>query len=80
MIKNPWGDYDEPWDDNDEYDEWLQILRKGVIEDEFGYEPGEFSVYPDAWWPLFKEGLTPRAAWQRALDAHKHARKKGTNR
>ncbi|MDR3533982.1 MAG: hypothetical protein P4L90_25880 [Rhodopila sp.] len=48
---------------------WIDVLREDVIEDEFGYERGEFTVYPSEWQPLFDEGLTPRQAWQRALDA-----------
>lgn len=48
---------------------WIEVLTEDVIQSEFGYEPGEFTVYPGAWRPLFKEGLTPRQAWQRALDA-----------
>jgi hypothetical protein len=50
------------------FDRWIQVLREDVIEGEFGYEPGEFAVYREHWRPMFKEGLTPRRAWQRALD------------
>lgn len=53
---------------------WLQELDGKVIQIEFGYEPGEFAVYADHWRPLFDEGLTPRQAFQRALDAHREAR------
>lgn len=53
-----------------DFDEWLWQLGTGVIQGEYGYEPGEFTVYPEHWRPLYDEGLTPRAAWQRALDAH----------
>ena len=31
-------------------------------------EPGEFTVYMTYWAPLYEEGLSPRQAWQRALD------------
>ena len=54
--------------------EWVRALDEDVIQGEFGYEPGEFTVYPDDWRPLYREGLTPRQAWQRALDAHRAAR------
>ncbi|MDE2097065.1 MAG: hypothetical protein KGL39_07450 [Patescibacteria group bacterium] len=47
---------------------WLAELEESVIQEEFGYEPGEFIVYPDHWLPLYEHGLSPRAAWQRALD------------
>lgn len=56
------------------FEKWIDELREKVIEEEFGYEPGEFTVYPSLWKSLFREGLTPRQAWQRALDAHKSAR------
>lgn len=57
------------------FDAWIRELTEDVIEDEFGYERGEFNVFPDLWRPLFKEGLTPRQAWQRAMDAHAAARR-----
>lgn len=50
------------------YAEWLDTLREKVIEEEFGYEPGEFTVYAESWSSLYAEGLSPRDAWQRALD------------
>lgn len=50
------------------WDAWLQELEEDVIQDEFGYVPGEFTVYPDHWRPLFDEGCTPKQAFQRALD------------
>ena len=56
------------------YERWLCELDEDVIQREFGYEHGEFTVYPSEWRPLFDEGLTPHQAWQRALDAHKVAR------
>ena len=61
----------EPWEDNEPYDKWLNELREDVIEDEYGYEPGEFNVYAEAWYPLFERGLTPQQAFRRALDAHR---------
>lgn len=50
------------------YSEWIRTLDEDVIQDEFGYEPGEFTVYTTHWSDLYEEGLTPREAWQRALD------------
>lgn len=57
------------------FGEWLRILDDDVIQGEFGYEPGEFTVYSSHWEPLFKEGLTPREAWQRALDGFAQKRR-----
>jgi len=54
--------------EEDSFDLWIDTLEIDVIQFEFGYEPGEFTVYPAHWRPLYDEGLTPRAAWQRALD------------
>ena len=51
------------------FDAWIEELTEGVIEGEYGYEPGEFAVYPELWRPLFAEGLTPTQAFRRALDA-----------
>ena len=58
----------------EQFDEWIRSLDEDVIQGEFGYEPGEFSVYPDQWRPLYNEGLSPAQAWRRALDAHKARR------
>jgi hypothetical protein len=57
--------------EEDVFDEWLRQLNEDVVQGEFGYEPGEFTVYPGHWRALYDEGLTPRAAWQRALDARR---------
>ena len=54
--------------------DWCNELDEGVIQDEFGYEPGEFTIFPEHWRALFDEGLTPRQAWQRALDVPNHPR------
>jgi len=56
------------------YREWLRQLDEDVIQGEFGYEEGEFTVYSSHWRALYDEGLTPRAAWQRALDGFANAR------
>lgn len=57
------------------FQRWIDILREDVIETEYGYEPGEFTVYPDLWRPLFKEGLTPQQAFKRALDGFAEQRR-----
>jgi hypothetical protein len=55
------------------FDEWIRQLDEDVIQGEFGY--GEFTVYTSHWKPLYDEGLTPRQAWQRALDGHANKRR-----
>jgi hypothetical protein len=55
-------------DRDDDFRAWIDVLREDVVQDEFGYEPGEFTIYLEHWRPLFDEGLTPREAWLRALD------------
>ena len=57
------------------FDDWINELREDVVQGEYGYEEGEFSVYPDLWRPLFDEGLTPKQAFCRALGAHAEARR-----
>jgi hypothetical protein len=56
------------------FDLWIDELREDVVQDEYGYEPGEFTVFPDEWRPLYKEGLTPSQAFKRAFDAFAEAR------
>lgn len=51
------------------FDAWIDELTEDVIEGEYGYEPGEFTVYPALWRPMWAEGLTPEQAFRRALDA-----------
>ena len=51
------------------FSDWIAALEEEVIQGEYGYEPGEFTVYPDLWRPSFKEGLTPSQSFARALDA-----------
>jgi len=61
---------------NDEaFEAWWRSLDEDVIQGEYGYEPGEFTVYPEHWRPLYDEGLSPAAAWRRALDAFAEARR-----
>lgn len=52
-----------------QFESWITSLNLDVIQDEYGYEEGEFTVYPDHWHPLFLEGLSPQQAFRRALDA-----------
>lgn len=56
------------------FDEWVRILDEDVIQGDYGYEPGEFTVFPDHWSPMWREGLTPAAAFKRALDYRTKAR------
>lgn len=62
-------------DADPKFEAWITELDEDVIQDEFGYEPGEFTVYASHWRELYDEGLTPRQAWQRALDGHRNARR-----
>ena len=55
---------------DDAYDAWINSLYEDVIHGEYGYEPGEFTVYPAMWRHLYDEGLTPAHAFRRALDAY----------
>lgn len=54
---------------------WIEELEVDVIQSEFGFEPGEFTVYREHWRPAWREGLTPLAAFRRALDASAEARR-----
>ena len=56
------------------FDRWMRELNEDVIQGEYGYEEGEFTAYPELWRPLYDEGLTPAAAFKRALDAYGQAR------
>ena len=57
------------------FNDWIDDLRENVVEGEYGYEPGEFTVYPEHWRSMFREGLTPSQAFRRALDGFAEARK-----
>lgn len=56
------------------FHEWLRQLDEDVIQGEYGYEPGEFTVYSSRWRELFDAGLTPLEAWKRAIDGYANAR------
>lgn len=53
------------------FDDWIETLEIDVIQEEYGYEPGEFAVFPTLWRPLFDRGLTPAEAFKAALEAHR---------
>ena len=55
--------------EEDAFDAWIETLNVDVVQGEYGYEEGEFTVYPALWRPAFDEGLTPSHAFRRALDA-----------
>jgi hypothetical protein len=65
------AEYDDDAGPNASYRAWLDVLNEDVIQGEFGYEDGEFTAFPSLWYSLYAEGLTPRQAWQRALNAHR---------
>ena len=58
------------------FDEWIDDLEENVVQAEYGYEPGEFTVYPNLWRSSFDDGLTPSEAFKRALDAFAEGRRK----
>jgi len=60
---------------DEKFDAWIETLDEEVIQREYGYEPGEFTVYPEHWRGLYLQGLSPQEAFRRALDAHAEARK-----
>lgn len=57
------------------FENWLANLEVDVIEGEYGYERGEFTIYSSHWRELFDQGLTPRDAWVKALGGYANARK-----
>ena len=38
------------------FTDWIDDIQEKVIQNEFGYEPGVFTVYPSEWRNLFDEG------------------------
>lgn len=73
MALKPTRTYADDW--TDDYLCWLTTLEDDVIIEDFGYERGEFTVFPESWEKLYAEGLTPAEAWRRALDAHDERRR-----
>lgn len=57
------------------FDAWIIELDEQVIQGEYGYEPGEFTVYPEHWRGSFRAGLTPHEAFRQALEAHEEQRR-----
>ncbi len=62
------------------FDEWITELDEEIIQEEYGYERGEFTVYPEHWRSMFEDGLTPSQAFVRALNAFSDARKENSAR
>lgn len=62
------------------FDEWIRILDEDVIQGDYGFERGEFTVYPELWRPMFREGLTPAQAYHRALDDYNQAEREEDGR
>ena len=72
------GDCDECFGtglDQDLFDQWIATLSEDVIEGEYGYVSGEFSVTPELWEPMYRSGLTPLEAFKHALDEAERARR-----
>mgnify|MGYP001055811436 CR=1 FL=1 len=57
------------------FDDWISELEEDVVQGEYGYERGEFTVYPEDWRPSWRRGLTPSQAFQSACDALTEARR-----
>ncbi len=49
------------------FDAWITELEEDVIQGEYGYECGEFTVFPELWRNAYDLGMTPLQAWQRTL-------------
>ncbi len=58
-----------------DFDDWIEELEFDVIQGKYGFEPGEFAVFPDLWAGKFERGLTPSEAFAEALRDHVEARK-----
>lgn len=50
------------------FEKWIDELDENMAQGNYGYECGEFTVFPDHRRQMFDEGLTPQQAFQRALD------------
>lgn len=57
-----------------DFDDWLDELETVILPD-FGFEEGEFTVFPEMWRSLYDRKMTPRDAFHLALDAHRKARR-----
>lgn len=58
-----------PWDVDDKFRAWIHALDEDVIQAEYGYEPGEFTIFAEHWYEHYRQGLTPQQSFKRALDA-----------
>lgn len=65
------GVYEAP----ETFDTWIAYLEEDVIQGQYGFEPGEFTVYREHWRPHFDQGLSPEEAFRRALDASAESRR-----
>jgi hypothetical protein len=63
-------------DETEDFDNWILELTEDVVQCEFGYEKGEFTIFPSLWRPLYLEGLTPKQAFQKTLDQFATVRKR----
>ena len=59
---------------DDAFLEWIRQLDEDVIQGEYGYEEGEFTVYTSHWRELYDKGCSPAEAFKRALDGYANAR------
>jgi replicative superfamily II helicase len=64
-----------PFDVDDKFREWIRALDEDVIQGDYGYERGEFTVYAEHWHDYYLEGLTPAESFKRALDAYAESRR-----
>lgn len=58
-----------PWDVDEKFRAWIEELDEDVIQGEYGYEPGEFTIYAEHWHEHYRMGLAPAQSFKRALDA-----------
>ena len=58
-----------------DFDAWIERLSVDVIQGEYGFEENEFTVFPEVWQPYYDEGLSPEAAFRRALHAYDQRRR-----
>lgn len=58
-----------PWDEDAKFREWIHVLDEDVIQGEYGYERGEFTIFAEHWHEHYRQGLTPAQSFKRALDA-----------
>jgi hypothetical protein len=66
----------EKEDVSETFDDWICELDEEIIQGGYGYERGEFTVYPELWRPAFIAGQTPREAFEASLKAYDDERKR----